>query len=91
MSKVRKLAGHHKRHSRRLRRFARIGTGGKYLNNIYRDMWRLLRKSHAVEPMMIRVPMKTRHMRDQVIQVLGYSCFRLVFMVVAVVSESFEL
>ena len=68
LSKVRKLAGHHKMHSSRLRRFSRIGTEGKYLNNMYRDMWRLLRKSHAVEPMMIRVPMKTRHIWVQVIR-----------------------
>ena len=66
LKKVRRLASWHKK-SKTLSTFAKIGTGGKYLNNVYRDLFRLLRKDGVVEPTMVTLEMRTR--RNGVVRV----------------------
>jgi hypothetical protein len=46
--------------SKTCKRFARLGTAGKYKNNMYRDLMSLLKKQGCVEPMYIKTPLKTR-------------------------------
>lgn len=59
LKKVRRLASWHKR-SKTLSAFAKIGTGGKFLGNLYRDLFVLLRREGVVEPTRVKLAMRTR-------------------------------
>ena len=60
LSKLRRLAARHSRTSAVCRDFARIGTGGAYVSNLYRDLFRKLGQQSSVQPTMIKLPIRTR-------------------------------
>ena len=59
LTRVRRLAATSST-STTCKKFARIGSSGKHQNNMYRDLMRLLKRQGCVEPMYIKIPMKTR-------------------------------
>jgi hypothetical protein len=60
LRKIRRLAGHHKKHSRVCADFSKIGSGGKFLGNLYRDLFKKLKQQGCVQPTMILIPMRNR-------------------------------
>ena len=59
LTRVRRLAATSSTSST-CKRFARLGAFGKYQTNMYRDLMRLLKRQGCVEPMYVKIPMKTR-------------------------------